>query len=593
MANDHRSIAERCMERHHFCDAINEQHYPPPDLAKSLVELYFQKVHPYECILHRGEFMHHYNNGLAGRDCSFRALCYAVFAAASRFSSDCRVTPSIDRSNVDRQAAGALYAAASGSFITPITLPCTLFDLQTMAVLSYVLVGSCSPMTAWFSVGMYLRRAQDVGAHLESTPRWSTSILKDQLRKRAFFYLFGRELQLCLSLGKASCIRHSTETIEHPFIIDDGKLSRFCEEYTNKTPNTAYNRSQQSLSRLANAPCWIAGQAYYTLRSKFGTQLKMLWSVKSDPGRKAWDWDRSIVKQIAEAIDKHIKYDIPAQARWNPEASSEHDLILTSRLRCLVAYFQIAVHRHLISTDPGELKICLAASNSMLDVLDHLRKRRLLEFTATYTPYFITPAALTFIYSACSEESCLSPLDRASSWASAHGCLKVLEALSNTTFQAEKLKSSLDGLIKSCIDEQLYPGSTELGKTIKGGSTNLSTILAISPEITIGQSLSDHTTQVPYPETGRSSEHLATVITTQSEIAFDPYFPLELFNVPAPQLDAAFFQHPGTQGVNFLQRLSPSNECLSFYPTLEWLGSSNSYPLSPAPEMSMRWEKTR
>lgn len=158
MVNEQRSISERCMERRHFRTAADEQDYPPADLARSLIELYFTKVHPYECILHRGEFMQHYNNGLAQQDCSFRALCYAVFAAASRFSSDHRVFPPSDGSNVGRQAVGALYGAASAAFITPVTLPCTLFDLQAMAVLSYFLISTCSPMTAWFSICIYLRR---------------------------------------------------------------------------------------------------------------------------------------------------------------------------------------------------------------------------------------------------------------------------------------------------------------------------------------------------------------------------------------------------------------------------------------------------
>lgn len=158
MANDQRSISERCMERHHFLTAFEDRNYPPPDLATSLIELYFQKVHPHEYVLHKGEFMQNYNNGLARTDFSFRALCYAVFAAASRFSSDFRTTPPTDHSNFDRQAAGALYGAASSVLITPFTLPFKLFDLQAMAVLSYFLIGTCSPMTAWFSVAKFLRR---------------------------------------------------------------------------------------------------------------------------------------------------------------------------------------------------------------------------------------------------------------------------------------------------------------------------------------------------------------------------------------------------------------------------------------------------
>ncbi|EGG03050.1 uncharacterized protein MELLADRAFT_65893 [Melampsora larici-populina 98AG31] len=158
------SVFERCTQLHHLRHAANDQLYPPDGLAESLIELYFQCVHPHECILHKGEFIRHYSQGLAQQDYSFRALCYAVFAAASRFSSDDRVTSPKEGNSGERQTAGALYGAASGFFITPMTLPCTLFDLQAMAVLSYFLIGSCSPMTAWFSVQLFLRRG--MRAHL-------------------------------------------------------------------------------------------------------------------------------------------------------------------------------------------------------------------------------------------------------------------------------------------------------------------------------------------------------------------------------------------------------------------------------------------
>lgn len=55
------------------------------------------------------------------------------------------------------------------------------------------------------------------------------------------------------------------------------------------------------------------------------------------------------------------------------------------------AYLQILVHRHLIRADRSELKICLAAAANMLDTLEHLKLRGLLELTATYTPYLVSP----------------------------------------------------------------------------------------------------------------------------------------------------------------------------------------------------------
>lgn len=147
-------------ERQHLRFANDVNSYPAPDLAESLVNLYFENVHPYDRIIHEGEFMRDYKRGLAEDDRSFRSLCYAIFAVASRFSSDIRVMSPVDELQVNRQASGALYSISAGSLLTPSTLPCTLFDLQSMAILSYFIIGTSTPTTAWLTVGMFLRKGR-------------------------------------------------------------------------------------------------------------------------------------------------------------------------------------------------------------------------------------------------------------------------------------------------------------------------------------------------------------------------------------------------------------------------------------------------
>lgn len=571
MKNDTCSVFERCTQLHHLRHAANDQFYPADDLAESLIELYFQCVHPHECILHKGEFMRHYSQGLAQQDYSFRALCYAVFAAASRFSSDKRVTSSKEGHGAERQTAGALYGAASGFFITPMTLQCTLFDLQAMAVLSYFLIGSCSPMTAWFSVQLFLKRAQDVEAHLKSSSRWSATILMDQLRKRAYWYLYGRDVQLCISLGRASWVRQSA-TIDHPLIVDDETLSRLCQEHMGEVSSDAFKDFDHSQTWESTGSAWIANKACYTLRTKFGAQLKMLWSIKVVPESQAWDWDQNLVKQMAQAIDAHIQHEIPSGARWNPHTTNESDLVLTSRLQCLASYFQITTHRHLVPSDPMEIMMCLAASRTLLEVLDNLRCRGLLELTATYTPYFITPAALTFLYAACTESNLLSIAERESSWADLHRCSNILGALARTTFQADKLQASLSRLVKMCIDEQLFPGMATSNST-----ENRSDILSVNPALTIGDPITPKLHSQSLPNLDSQMTSVATMTVNDSDVlsSMAPY-QSELFNTPVPKLDASFFQFPG-KGFQSSSAL---------FATPEWLAVLESVPRPSAHELN-------
>ncbi|KAG0141395.1 hypothetical protein CROQUDRAFT_98837 [Cronartium quercuum f. sp. fusiforme G11] len=547
--NENRSTVERSIEQHYIRHASHERFYPESDLATALIQLYFEKVHPSEFILHEGEFKRHYESGLVSTDFSFRALCYAVFAAASRFSNDFRVCPPLEDGKINKQASGALYAASAGFLVTPFTLPMTLFDLQTMAILSYYLVGTTSPMTAWFTVGMSLRRAQDVGAHLSGTPRWETSIMKDQLRKRAFW-----EMQLCLSLGRVSCLKQTTITIAHPLIVDDKRLSQFCATHSNKSPDCLNELLHKNPILRTPTAAQTAYQAVYTIQCKFGLKFQKLWSVKMVPESQEWDWDRELVRKIARCLDNHILYGIPPDAKWNPEMSNQLDFVVTARLQW-----------HLITSNPKELKVCLAASSKIIDVMDHLNSRGLLELTATITPYLITPAACTFIYAACTPHPILSSSDRADSWADAHRCLNILGVLkdrsflinknnnnnnnnndnnnprnnligNHSTFQAEKLKESLGHLVQTCMDEQLWPGSTPLASS--SSKRPISPPCCIAPTSIVGEPTCNQ------PSNLLSGEDFEVVYETTTNLQ-----PLHLFNVTAPQLDASFFQFPGKASV--------------------------------------------
>ncbi|KAH9822143.1 hypothetical protein DFH28DRAFT_443936 [Melampsora americana] len=540
ISNPERPISERSVECLHFRNLADEQYYPAPDLAESLIELYFQKIHPYESTLHQGAFMRHYKTGRAQLDCSFRALCYAIFASASRFSSDFRVAPPTDGALVDRQAAGALYSAAVIPLLTPMTLPCTLFDLQAMSVLSYFLVGACSPMTAWFILGTFLRRAIGEGVHTAGTPRWETSFMKDQLRKRAFWCLFFREVQLSVALGRLSTMRNACVTITNPLIIDDERLTQFCEEHIGKEFGLLQQLALKQQTLFLTTPAFQANHALYNLNQLFGPRFKSLWSLKTVPEDKSMDWDRTCINEIAESMDTHIRCGIPDGARWNPELYNESDLLNVARFQCALSYQQILIHRHLIRTDPKELSVCISAASRIVDILDHLMSRGLLELTAYYTPYLITPAALTFIH-ACMNGRCsnLSPNEKANAWADVHRCINILDSLAATTFQAEKLRISLNHMVQTCMDEQLFPGSTHFREKPKRDSSTVSS-----------DSMFDTCSKRTFPSPPIGPQPFDPSLQSDQQNHLPDHSvmgpsTMRQFNLPS-QLDSWLFQFPGS-----------------------------------------------
>jgi hypothetical protein len=74
-----------------------EEHFPPPDLARNLIDLYFAHVNSMFPMLHRPTFERSWSSGLHQRDIWFACLCMAMFSVASRWSDDPRVLP--ERSN--------------------------------------------------------------------------------------------------------------------------------------------------------------------------------------------------------------------------------------------------------------------------------------------------------------------------------------------------------------------------------------------------------------------------------------------------------------------------------------------------------------
>lgn len=157
-----RSVVERTVERCHRGNCPTDDNLPPADLAHSLISLYFSRVQPFTVIVHREYFLGLYGSGLINKDLSFKALCYAMFAAASPYSCDKRVLCSSISEESRLQTAGARYAAAAVTSISPATLPCTLFDLQAMAVLSHFYLAMSTPTSAWLVIGSWVRRGESI-----------------------------------------------------------------------------------------------------------------------------------------------------------------------------------------------------------------------------------------------------------------------------------------------------------------------------------------------------------------------------------------------------------------------------------------------
>lgn len=553
-----RSTFEITLDNYLNLGIIDKHRLPPDDLATPLLDIFFQKINPYECILHRGEFMKHYHNGLHNRDRSFRGLTFAVFAAASRFSSDERVIPHSEDVPHNRQAAGASFLYASVQLITITFARCTLHELQAMALLCYITCSSCSPLTAWFSTCSYLRRAQSVGAHLEKTQAWKTSIMIDQLRKRAVWHLASKEQQLCMCLGRTSCLKNEPLTLDFPFCIDDETLSGIISAEANQSPSSAFVLKLSDLESLPSTTCQVSMRLLCVVRQRFGLPLQKLFCVKRNSEAKEDDLGSSEVADLAIAIENFHEH-IPENLKWSPDLADAQDLVLSARLNCTLLSMQIFMHRLLINEAPSEIHACLKAASKLIGILDVIRSRGLLESTVSWTPYLVTQPALTLLLVARCKHDCMVSLDRANAWAGVHQCINILNALAPTTFIAERLCESLTQLVQACIEEELFPafrndaesikkrGMTEVSDVKPKESLTATTVTTTETDSSVKLDLNDTCGSSVAPLTAPTETERveATAKDEQSSSGGVYLSSEELFNLLPSQLDATLFEYPG------------------------------------------------
>jgi hypothetical protein len=108
-----------------------QYNFPPPDLAASLVELYFTHVNLLLPLLHRPTFVRDLATGLHLRNDGFAATLLLVCAIGARFSSDPRVL--LDGTD-NLHSCGWRWFEQLQLMRDPLGPPPCLYDLQFSAV---------------------------------------------------------------------------------------------------------------------------------------------------------------------------------------------------------------------------------------------------------------------------------------------------------------------------------------------------------------------------------------------------------------------------------------------------------------------------
>ncbi|KAF9514626.1 hypothetical protein BS47DRAFT_1485011 [Hydnum rufescens UP504] len=287
--------------------------FPPDDLVRSLIALFFRHVAPTLPVLDRRNFEDAFNRRLHMESSQLEALVLLVCAIGSTYSNDPRITSNSGNTPGD----GWRYFLHGRDWLQCLTPP-TLPELQILTLTAYYMRFLSHPHSAWIVVGVGMRRALDVGCHrnirichiAKESERWEWW--------KVFGCLVLLDRDLSAHLGRSPAF-HDEDT--------DIDFSREIGKDTKDSPGDTYMSCALRLS----------GIMAFLLRSVYAVRKPALLRCA------AADYDVSIVSVLAAAA-RRWRASLPDHLKWDPSCTDDVRLEQSSLLHALYSWFLILLH---------------------------------------------------------------------------------------------------------------------------------------------------------------------------------------------------------------------------------------------------------
>ncbi|KAF8345885.1 fungal-specific transcription factor domain-containing protein [Amanita rubescens] len=298
--------------------------FPSPELARNLIDLYFENINTLFTLLHRPTFERQFKDQLHKRDIWFTAVCMGMFAVASKHSDDPRVVPSNARTpsgGVDWTKAGWDYfnmCVDVHRIRRSLFLPATLFEMQTFTLMTFFLRNSIAYPVGWHVVAAGLRKAQDVGAHRKKMYRGKASV-DGELWKRAFWFLALFDVFGSVSLGRSCCTSEEDYDLDLPLEVDD-------QYWETSNPEEAFKQPKGVPSKISALNCLIK------IGRILGFVQKTLYGIDKSASfvPKTRSRGEQLLKDIETALDEWLRH-LPTHLKWpddmDPVFASQSALI--------------------------------------------------------------------------------------------------------------------------------------------------------------------------------------------------------------------------------------------------------------------------
>ncbi|KAF8198145.1 fungal-specific transcription factor domain-containing protein [Mycena galopus ATCC 62051] len=301
--------------------------FPPPDLLRSLVDLFFARVNVLLVILHRPTFEKSLASGLHLVDHQFGCVVLGVCAVSAKYSDDPRVI--LEKTNT-RLSSGWKYFCQLELIRKSLIRSFTLYEAQTLCLSMFYLQGSSSPDGCWVLSGLGMRYAQEAGIHRRN--RYDDKVLNEQWT-RVFWVLICVDVLASSLCGRPRAISEEDYDVDYPVECDD-------EYWETSDPSLAF---KQPPGKPSVVSYFIA---YLKLMEIMGMAQKTIYLVNRKDRSEKWFQDAVITLDTALNTWTDL---IPLHLRWDPHMGDPIFATQSAVLYACYYHVQIQVHRIFLS----------------------------------------------------------------------------------------------------------------------------------------------------------------------------------------------------------------------------------------------------
>ncbi|KAF7363846.1 Fungal-trans domain-containing protein [Mycena sanguinolenta] len=336
-------------------DPVVKYTFPPADLLRDLVDIYFKEVNIFTFILHRPTFEKSIADGLHLRNPEFGAVVLAACALASKHSPDKRVLLPSEQGELS--AGWEWFRQIRRPFSGRVIKTASLYELQLCCLcLAFQQTGSDLEST-WLLCGVGILYAQDIGAHRINSSSTTASVEDEQL-KRCCFYLSISDSTSSACFGRPRVSISGDCDLSRPLACDD-------EYWEHPDPQMAFTQPP------GKPPLVAFFNAYISLVKIFTFEWRTSGPPQDYTGTRLLEPDT--VAELDARFDQWASQ-IPEHLLWNPY--QENDVFFEQSVALYSVYYhlQILVHRPFLQAKSAStmrsVAICTTAARSCATIAD-------------------------------------------------------------------------------------------------------------------------------------------------------------------------------------------------------------------------------